>query len=58
MCVEAVVFLLGTDLQVVAVLVELEASLFLKAILRSDDTGVDFGLEGGGVGGYDAVSIE
>jgi len=56
--VEAIMFFLGADLQVVAVLVELEASVFLEAVLRSGEAGVDIGLEGGGVGGDDAVGIE
>jgi len=56
--VEAVALLLGADLQGVAVLVEFEARLVLKTVLRGGNVGVDFGLKGGGVGGGNAINIE
>ena len=58
MSVEAVALLLGADLQGVAVLVEFEARLVLKTVLRGGNVGVDFGLKGGGVGGGNAINIE
>jgi len=56
--VEAVVLLLGADLQGVSVVVKFEARLFLETVLRGGDVGVNFSLEGGGVGGGDASSVE
>jgi len=42
----------------VAVTVEVEASFFVEAGLSGGDSGVNFGLEGGGMGGDDVGGIE
>jgi len=56
--VEAIVFFLRLDLQSMAVAVEFETSFFVEAVLGSGDVRVNLGLEGGGMGGNDAVGIE
>jgi len=56
--VEAIVFILGPDLQGVSVAVEFETGFFVEAVLGGGDAGVNLGLEGGEMGGGDAVGIE
>jgi len=56
--IEAVVFFLGPNLQGMSKLVQFKTRLFFKTVLRGGNVGIDLSLEGGGVGGGDAVDIE